>query len=1047
MESTDSTPATCCPLLRWLPGLLLAGISSVAAASPVPAIHSLADLQNVAVTNDQAIASFSVTGVVCSAEAESRLVALQDETATVLLELPELDPAVRPGDGLVIEGRNTALARNRTTLLLGTAPVTEIDALHPPLSRSGRVFLTAGMQPVRLEWFNGRLTGELGVTYEGPGVSPQRIPDRVLQHRASDPSVADEFQPGLNFTAYEGTDWIALPDFQTLTPVATGIVANFDVSRYSEQSPVAMRFTGFLQIPRAGVYTFRLTSDDGARLFVGNPAAQCVGRRLERGSPPPTPKTLAEALARGAKPQWVSLQGKVRFASRRGSLIELELMEPDQPVSVLIADSAQIPITDLAGQRVQVTGICRRPSEARTPLVVVPGAGQFRILRAPRATLPNEEPITTAAQVRGLQPEVAGRGLHALLRGVVTTATFRSCVVQDSSGAIFVQPSRIPWPHQPIVGELWQFEGSTDPGEFSPILIATNAVCLGKSVLPQPIQPSWEQLINGSMDVELIELLGVVLAMDPEEMTLLTHGGEVIIQAYYEYTLPDATALLKTNQTLIGSLVRVRGVFFAYRDPDTRELIPGRFLLGDALLSVVEPTPDDPFSVPSRHVTDLLHFTTHVDVLTRFKIAGQVLYAQPGDYFLGDEGNGFRVMTKDPLPLAEGDLVEAVGFPELGGPSPVLVQATARKTGHAPLPPPRAIPTTELLDASNDSTLVQLEALLLSDVLRLGERVLELQAGGYHFLARLRTADQPATVLRPGSRLQLTGVYASTRGSAANTIDGFELLLNRPSDIVVLQSGPWWTRRHTFAAIAILLIGLGMSLIWVGLLHRTVAQRTALLEREIGERQQTEHRRLLEEERTRVAHDLHDDLGAGLAQISLIGSLAQRPNTLPDRARGLLSEITDKSREMIAVLDEIVWAINPQHDTARSVSGYLSDYAQEFLRPSAIVCRLDSDCARSEHVLNSKQRHQLFLAFKEALTNVVKHAQATEVRIRTTAQPDELRVSVEDNGRGMPSSPNETGGNGTRNMRDRLNQIGGRCEIQPRPGGGTVVSFHVPTTR
>lgn len=371
----------------------------------------------------------------------------------------------------------------------------------------------------------------------------------------------------------------------------------------------------------------------------------------------------------------------------------------------------------------------------------------------------------------------------------------------------------------------------------------------------------------------------------------------------------------------------------------------------------------------------------------------------------------------------------------------------ARKTGNAPLPKARPISVTELSNEKNDATLVQVEALLLSDVARLDERVLELQAGPHHFLARLQISGQLTASLRAGSWLRLTGVYASTHGSADNTLASFELLLNYPSDIVVLKRGPWWTKRHTIAMLAILLTGLTASFIWVALLHRTVAQRTALLEREIYDRQQIEQQRLIEQERARVAQDLHDDLGAGLAQISLIGALAQRPNTLPARERGLLSEITDKSREMVTALDELVWAINPKHDTAKSVCGYLSDYAQEFLRPTSIVCRLDTDCAQSAQVLNSAQRHQLFLAFKEALTNVVKHAQPTEVWVRIKATANELRVIVEDNGKGIASRVEEAKGDGTLNMHTRLKQIGGECEIEPHSGGGTIVSFQLPVNR
>jgi len=228
-----------------------------------------------------------------------------------------------------------------------------------------------------------------------------------------------------------------------------------------------------------------------------------------------------------------------------------------------------------------------------------------------------------------------------------------------------------------------------------------------------------------------------------------------------------------------------------------------------------------------------------------------------------------------------------------------------------------------------------------------------------------------------------------------------------------------------------------------------VAHRTVLLEKEIHEREQSEQRRVLEQERARVAHDLHDELGAGLAQIGLIGALAQRPHAQPERARGLLAEITTRSREMVTALDEIVWAINPKHDTTNSVSGYLGDYAQEFLRPTSIVCRLDVTSEEHSQHMESTERHQMFLAFKEALTNVVKHAKATEVFVRIAIRRGKLSVTLEDNGKGILSNPegSYSNGNGMQTMQMRLQNIGGRCEINSRPQGGTIVSFHLPINR
>jgi hypothetical protein len=127
------------------------------------------------------------------------------------------------------------------------------------------------------------------------------------------------------------------------------------VTPLAEQLSVAMQFTGFLHISQPGVYRFHLLSDDGARLFVGDATLQCHITKLERKSPPPTPHSLGQALGGGTKAEWVSLEGNVGFASRRSRQIELEIMDRNRPVSVLIASTARLEITNVIKQRVHTT--------------------------------------------------------------------------------------------------------------------------------------------------------------------------------------------------------------------------------------------------------------------------------------------------------------------------------------------------------------------------------------------------------------------------------------------------------------------------------------------------------------------------------------------------------------------------------------------------------------------------------------------------------------------------------------------------------------------
>jgi signal transduction histidine kinase len=213
-----------------------------------------------------------------------------------------------------------------------------------------------------------------------------------------------------------------------------------------------------------------------------------------------------------------------------------------------------------------------------------------------------------------------------------------------------------------------------------------------------------------------------------------------------------------------------------------------------------------------------------------------------------------------------------------------------------------------------------------------------------------------------------------------------------------------------------------------------------------------ERQRAIERERTRIAKDIHDDLGASLTRITMLSQSA-RADFDHSPAADDLDRIFDTAREMTRAMDEIVWAVNPQHDTLDSLATYLGRFAQGFLASVHIRCRLDVPMQLPSWPLTAEVRHNLFLAFKEALHNAVKHSQTTEVHIRMTIDAHGFTLCLEDKGCGFqpeqwderaldPYRPGS--GNGLANMRQRLAEIGGHCEIKSVPAQGTLVEFVVP---
>ena len=216
---------------------------------------------------------------------------------------------------------------------------------------------------------------------------------------------------------------------------------------------------------------------------------------------------------------------------------------------------------------------------------------------------------------------------------------------------------------------------------------------------------------------------------------------------------------------------------------------------------------------------------------------------------------------------------------------------------------------------------------------------------------------------------------------------------------------------------------------------------TQKLQRQLQVHQQRE---TLERERARIARDLHDQIGANLTQVALLGEMAEADKDAPAEIEQHARQISQTARETTRGLDEIVWAVNPANDTLDGLVNYAGKYAQEYLALAGLRCRADLPAQLPAILIPPEVRHNVFLAFKEAVHNVVKHAQATEARIRLRLEPEQLILEVEDNGRGVPNLDSKQNRNGMRNMKKRMNDIRGEFSIGPAPERGTIVRLTAP---
>lgn len=197
----------------------------------------------------------------------------------------------------------------------------------------------------------------------------------------------------------------------------------------------------------------------------------------------------------------------------------------------------------------------------------------------------------------------------------------------------------------------------------------------------------------------------------------------------------------------------------------------------------------------------------------------------------------------------------------------------------------------------------------------------------------------------------------------------------------------------------------------------------------------------LDKERTRIARDLHDDLGGSLTQVKQFYELALRNNASPDKMRDYLRQGLAKTQSSIKALDETVWAVNPHNDTLPYLIDYIGQSAVAFLHAADIRCRADLPASPPERTISAEARHNLFLVVKEALNNVVRHAHATEVQLQATVTDESLRLAIKDDGKGFEQAPDNSTADGLRNMGQRMQEIGGQFSVESKPGAGTRISL------
>jgi len=237
----------------------------------------------------------------------------------------------------------------------------------------------------------------------------------------------------------------------------------------------------------------------------------------------------------------------------------------------------------------------------------------------------------------------------------------------------------------------------------------------------------------------------------------------------------------------------------------------------------------------------------------------------------------------------------------------------------------------------------------------------------------------------------------------------------------------WWFRSIALAVFTSLVVAMVRYISF-----RRLREKLRVLEQQA----------VLDRERARIARDIHDDLGGRLTEVELLIESVNR--VPPEKRNGQIGQISATIRQVGESLDEIVWAVNPRHDSLPHLMDYLGQYAIQFLQTAGLRCRVDFPDEFPQRTVPPEVRHSMFLAVKEALNNVVRHAQATEIWLRASSAPTALTIIIEDNGKGFAGATDDFCADGLRNMRHRMEEIGGQFRIDTGTGPGTRIILTLP---
>lgn len=686
----------------------------------------------------------------------------------------------------------------------------------------------------------------------------------------------------------------------------------------------------------------------------------------------------------------------------------------------------------------------------------------------PRAVA-DRPPITRIQPVRWLSAEMAAKALPVRIEGqVVWINRFRnSFFLYDGTVAIFVRGPQDSTAVQSLSGgDLVRVSGVTSPGGFAPDILAKQIEVLGNQPRPKGDVLQERQRLSPSFDGGLITSRGRLISMttqwDSKSITLVVSRNDLLLNMQMPYSESNEQKLTKIMFDFV-EFTAVCGTVFN----DHRQAV-GRIYYAysaDDFVPVSLNSDDGP--VQTLNISELFQykqFARH-----EVKTHGIVTCMGPRELYLRGADASLKVAVSSLPDVEVGDevMIQGVVWPQPV--SPAFRASSVKVVGKKERPQPIKVHLNGDIDIRRNYDLVEIDAELVEigksflGPVGVPQHTLLCRSSGQLFEVLFPPRVEMNHDLKPGAQLRLTGICSVARNMNIPwylKIDGFSLELQSAEDAAVLVKASWWTAQRLMWLLGIVLAATGLFAVWVGLLRKTVHQQTDIIREKV-------ERESVHCERQRIARELHDNLLQGLVGMAIklrgcfrglelckvdvgerLKELAPSPKEF-DRVWPQVEQTLEKNRQSLQGIQSMLDACSEESRASvlylrsgvserTGLVRALRDALKPFSKMPGLV--LEVHVAGEGVALQTELERNLMLAAKEAVTNAVKHASATQIDVCLTYSRDSLVLDITDDGKGFDLEKEPARGHfGLQGMRERMKFFGANVDIDSIPGRGTEV--------